>query len=1064
MKTPLSTFKKLSIFLFGLLIALLLFLWLALPGIVQSQAEKFVAEKTGHRLSLSQPEFDLFALRLRIAKLRLTEADGKPLLAFDELLADLSLTSLSRRTLVFDAIKLHGMDVTLVELPDGGLNWQPFINALKSKEDKPDEELPRVHIGSFVLAGGSLDFADQRTATGFVARIEPLDLSLHEISTMPGDKGKFKLAARTSLGAEFQLQGDMMLNPLRISGSFNLTELQLTQLAPYLKNSLPAVPQGLLALSANYSIGNDGNKLAVTVEQLVAKLEGIRMPLQAGDAAGSVIAVDRLELAEGRFDLARQELAVGNIRFDGGKVELPGIEAAPQFLTLTLDKLAVNLAERRIRLGQATLAEGRLQAIRDPRGQLDVLAAFAAKPVNQSAAEQVLPPPAPAASVAPATSPWRYQIDKLDFINLAVALRDAGVQPAAELALDNITLNLVGLSDDLQAPLPLRLAFDVRTGGRLTAEGSVIPAKSAADLKFKLSDLALHPAQPYLARQARLLIAGGQLSMQGKLGYSADRGPDYRGDFTLANLRLTEADGKAGGATSILAWKTLDSQALALTAHRLDIEELRLNGLNTQLVIDKNKNLNLKMLLKSAATEGGTAVAATVAPPAATPFRVNIERLRFRDGALYFADQSLVQPFGTRIHKLRGSISNLSSSDADGPGQVELDGEVGDYGLARALGQVDLFNPTVFMDLKAIFRNVEMSRLTPYVATFAGRKVEAGKLSLDLQYKIKQRQLQGDNLIVIERLTLGERVESASADDLPLDLAIAILQDADGRIELGLPVTGNLDDPQFDYGLIVRKTIASAMGKIVTAPFRALAALFGNGEQDEIVSFEVGAAQLTPPEREKLVRLAGVLAKRPGLVLGVGASYSEADRTALQDLQLRRTVLTRTGQQVTERGDPGPLSTRQPKVQAALERLYAERIGSSFLEAQRVGFLRANPGLKAEGAGGQTISRLSGKLAENKTVAGGESGSAISSPVGADFHAMLFAQLRDTEVVSDERLQLLAQTRSKNMFAALEAAGVGAVRLQQLPAEKGESANGEVPVRLVLDAVKGGGQVGSQAN
>jgi hypothetical protein len=362
------------------------------------------------------------------------------------------------------------------------------------------------------------------------------------------------------------------------------------------------------------------------------------------------------------------------------------------------------------------------------------------------------------------------------------------------------------------------------------------------------------------------------------------------------------------------------------------------------------------------------------------------------------------------------------------------------------------------MDLKAIFRNVEMSRLTPYVATFAGRKVEAGKLSLDLQYKIKQRKLQGDNLIVIERLTLGERVDSPSAEDLPLDLAIAILQDADGRIELGLPVDGNLDDPKFDYGQIVRKTIASAMGKIVTAPFRALAALFGNGEKDEIVSFEVGAAQLTPPEREKLVRLAAVLTQRPGLVLGVGASYSEADRAALQDLQLRRAVLTQAGQQVAERGDPGPLLTRQPKIQVALENLYATRIGSSYVEARRTGFLHANPGQQKEGTRGQTISRLSGKLPEKMSASTRETDSVATAPVGADFHAMLFVQLRDTEVVSDERLQLLAQTRSKNMFAALEAAGVGAVRLQQLPAEKGESVNGEVPVRLVLDAAKGGSQ------
>ncbi len=1045
LKSALPALRKFAIVLAASLLALLLFLWLALPGIVQSQAEKYIADKTGHRLSLSRPQFDPFDLRLRIAKLRLTDADGKPLLAFEELQAELSLSSLARRALVFDAIRLDGLELTLVERPADGLNWLPFIAALKGREDKPDAALPRVYVGKLALANGRVDFADERTGNGFAMRIEPLDLSFDGVSTLPGDQGRFRLAARTSLGARLQLQGELMLDPLAVSGNFDLGDLQLAPLAPYLKHALPAAPQGVLAVAARYRIAHDGKRLTANVDQAVAKLTALRVALPAG--AGAVFAADSVAMADGRFDLAAQELSLASLRCEGGTVELPGIEAAPRFQALTLDRLAVNLAERRARLDRLTLAEGRLQAARDAGGRIDLLAPFAAKPGEPTGAGQV---PSPAATAEAAAPAWRYRIDQLDFDKLAVVLRDVAVRPAAELALDNIMLNIAGVSDDLHAPLPLKLAFDVRSGGRLAAEGNVIPARSAAALRLKLSDLALQPAQPYLARQARLAIAGGRLSLQGKLGYSPDHGPDYRGDFALANLRLHETGDVSREEREILAWKSLDSPALALSAQRLDIEELRLNGLHTRLVIDSNKNLNLKQLLRQDAAE------ARGPKPAADPFHINIELIRFRDGAMYFADQSLVQPFGTRIHKLRGSIGNLSSRDADGPGQVELDGEVGDFGLARALGQVDLFNPTVFMDLKAIFRNVDMSRLIPYVATFAGRKVEAGKLSLDLQYQIKQRQLQGDNRIVIERLTLGERVESSRAGDLPLDLAIAILQDADGRIELGLPVTGNLDDPQFDYGEIVRKTIAGALGKIVTAPFRALAALFGNGEKAEIVSFEAGATQLTPPEREKLVRLAAVLAQRPGLVLGVGASHSEADRAALQSLQLRRAVLAQAGLPVTERGDPGPLTTRQPKIQAALEGLYAVRIGSSQLEAQRAGFLRARSGQAEADGRGQTISRLSGRMPAQIPPGSGAAAAEPAAELAADFHAMLFAQLRDRETVTDERLQALALERSRSVFATLEAAGVAAGRLLELPPEKGESANGEVPIRLVLDTPRGG--------
>ncbi len=188
-----------------------------------------------------------------------------------------------------------------------------------------------------------------------------------------------------------------------------------------------------------------------------------------------------------------------------------------------------------------------------------------------------------------------------------------------------------------------------------------------------------------------------------------------------------------------------------------------------------------------------------------------------------FADYSLILPFGTRIHNLRGSIAGLSNRP-DAVGQIELDGEVDDYGMARAVGHVELGNPTNSLDMRVQFRNVEMTRLTPYMATFAGRKIESGKLSLDLQYKIKQRQLQGENQVIMDKLTLGERVESPTAKDLPLDLAVALLQDSDGRIDLGLPVSGSLDDPEFSYGSLVWKAITNVLTKIVTAPFRALGA------------------------------------------------------------------------------------------------------------------------------------------------------------------------------------------------------------------------------------------------
>lgn len=249
------------------------------------------------------------------------------------------------------------------------------------------------------------------------------------------------------------------------------------------------------------------------------------------------------------------------------------------------------------------------------------------------------------------------------------------------------------------------------------------------------------------------------------------------------------------------------------------------------------------------------ASAVEAAPTAMAPesngakaFPVSIETMRVDNAIVEFADLSLTSQFGTNIHALSGVINGIATNP-NATAQVELDGKVDDYGAARVRGSVKPFKATQFTDLKLSFTNLEMNRLTPYSGKFAGRRIESGKLSLDLEYKIKQRQLAGENKFIINKLKLGEKVDSADAADLPLDLAIAILEVSDELIDLDLPITVSLDDPQFSYGGIVWKAIRNVLGKIVTAPFRALGKLFGgDGDKLEAIVFEAGSATMAPPE------------------------------------------------------------------------------------------------------------------------------------------------------------------------------------------------------------------------
>jgi hypothetical protein len=1059
MNTTFSRFRKPALIVAGIFIAILAFAWLALPAIVQSQAEKFIAEKTGHRLSLARPEINPLALSVRLRDLRLVDPAGAPLLAFSELFVDFSAASLTDRALVFDEIRLDGLNGSLIQRKEGGLNWSPLLEALQSKEPQPESKgLPRFDIRHLRVSGAQMRWTDQRMTPAFATGIEPLDLELTDVSTLPDDAGKFRLTAKTLFGAKLAWTGDLALNPIASSGRIDVGEIDLERLAPLLKDKLPiAPPSGIAAFGADYRITQAGGTLGVSLEKIGLSASALRLQKVAGDTQPQ-LAVDRIEIKEGRFDQGTGQLALGAIALQGNRVEAV-VEGKGRVPLLKLDDIAltdakVDLSRHEATLAALTIKGGGISIRRDAKGRIDLLG------VIDSLAEKSAPTQA-----APASTPWHFRIEHVGLSGLGLVARDETVSPAVELALDNIAVGVDGVSENLKAPLPLKASLDVRSGGRLEIAGKLTPAEPAADLQLKLSNLALKPAQPYVAKFAALDLVGGQASAEGRVIRNA-KNSGYRGSFAVRDLRLNEA----GTKEVFLAWKSLSSSDLELSPTRLEMALLSLDGLDTKLIIDKDKSTNLQRVLRkdhaavppapTSATVPAAVPAAQAAPPAAAAapakteppgFLVNIDRLRFRNGALFFADNSLLLPFGTHIHNLRGSIVGLSSKPA-APGQVELDGEVDEFGLARAVGQVDFFKPTEFMDLKVVFRNVEMTHLTPYSATFAGRKINSGKLSLELEYKIKQRQLLGENRIIIDRLELGERVESATAKDLPLDLAIAILSDSDGRIDLGLPISGSLDDPQFSYGAIVWKAITNVLTKIVTAPFRALGALFGGGgEKIDDIAFEAGATRLTPPEREKLVRLATVLNKRPGLALSVSGTWAEVDRVSLQDLQMRRVVADKSGQPAGAKGDPGPLSTRAPKVQAALESLFADSFGSAELAALKEGFRSANPGQLEESMTGKMMSRLTGLMREKRSLSEAE----VGRLKGADFYAVLFERLRAKQVVPDDALQALAVRRAEYALENLKAAGAPEARIRQGAAAKSETEGREILLKLELGKAGG---------
>jgi hypothetical protein len=260
---------------------------------------------------------------------------------------------------------------------------------------------------------------------------------------------------------------------------------------------------------------------------------------------------------------------------------------------------------------------------------------------------------------------------------------------------------------------------------------------------------------------------------------------------------------------------------------------------------------------------------------------VSIGKVQILDGSANYADFWIQPNFAVGIQTLNGSIDGLSS-DPKSRAKVRLDGKVDRYAPVQIGGEVNLLAAPAYSDIKMSFKGLELTTMTPYSGHFAGYKIDKGKLSVDLSYKVDQRKLVANQRFVLEQLQLGDPVASPDAVHLPLKLAVALLKDRNGVIDIPVPVSGSLDDPQFSIGPIIWKAVVNLLVKVATAPFALLGHLFGGGEELNFIDFPAGSAEIDDAAKQKLTALTKALQERPQLQLDVPIVFSpQLDRPVL---------------------------------------------------------------------------------------------------------------------------------------------------------------------------------------
>ncbi len=526
---------------------------------------------------------------------------------------------------------------------------------------------------------------------------------------------------------------------------------------------------------------------------------------------------------------------------------------------------------------------------------------------------------------------WDFLIRNLKVKKLNVLLRDKSVEPAAEVHIDSIDVLLTNIHPFTKDTTKFKIDFAIREGGSGTVSGIFTQIPIMTELTLDMNAINITETQPYLTKFAYLKINSGAIYANGNIKVfmpeDKELSASYTGTFALNNLSLFDTKKEE----NFLAWEKLKNVGVEVkyTPVSLTVDSILVEELYTRIAIAEDQTINIIDVFEPVMKNTDTT---TVKEKEKLDYKFDIGVINISNSEMYFSDFSLPINFAVRVHALNGSIAGFSSGNPLGA-IIAMEGTVDKYGYAKIEGNMDPFDPLNYTNIAMNFHNIDLVKMSGYSAKFVGYKVEKGKLSLDLEYLIKKGMLTSTNQIFLNKLTLGDEVEGEEGIGLPIKLAIALLKDSDGNIDLDFEVEGDLNDPEISTGKLVWWAVKRTLTTIVTAPFRFLGSLLGlsNGDELEFVDFEVADTSLAPHQIEKLINITKALNERPGLSLGIyGAVDTVSDKYALQKIKFDSLYTARlkkvSGTESITTDFAGQKLRRE-----VLESLYRETYGDSLL-------------------------------------------------------------------------------------------------------------------------------------
>ncbi|RQT38064.1 DUF748 domain-containing protein [Burkholderia cepacia] len=757
-------------------------------------------------------------------------------------------------------------------------------------------------IRHFAIDGGTVNVDDRVPATPTALSLTKLAATLDGFSMQGKTPAKYTLSTSLSRGGDVTAEGTFNLAEKQADSKLTVAALALPALQPYLGEATRArVLDGTLGATVNAKADWGKTPLAAQVADSTVSLKSLK--IATPDAKAPAIVLPDASAKIAKVDVAARTAEIASVDASG----------------LVLD----------------------VQRLKDGRIDLAALA----EPAQASVPKRTVARKAEAAAPS-----WHYRIDALNVKDSSANFTDLSTPRPVKLAIKPLDLSVQKISDDMSKPLPVQLKATLNRKGSLNVTGDVTAQPLKLGLKINGNRLDAAAFEPYFGSALNATIASALLNAQGNLTFAQVKDAPratYRGDVALVDVRMLDK------ATSdpFAGWRSLALTNLKANYDEkgTDVDAARVTFSNFygRVLLDAQGRLNLKDVV---AKETGPAQSLTrdaskgepvplspgVTPPAAAaqqasapaaasatvvvkaaqppqnPVRMHFGELLLQNGRVTYTDNFIKPNYTANLVAIKGTVGAFGT-DSTTSAPVDVAANLAGNGPISIKGSVNPLIEKPALDLTATAHDIELTNLTPYSAKYAGYPITKGKLNVDLHYELANDQLKANNHIFIDQLTFGDHVENDTATKLPVKLAISLLKNTRGQIDVNLPVSGSLSNPEFSVGGLIWRAVLNLIAKAVTSPFSLLAHAFGSGGEDlGYVEFAPGSYQLDDAQQKKLDTVVKMLTEKPSIRLDlIGRVDPAKDTSGLGDAYVERLVRQQKLKDVIGQGESiDPMSVK----------------------------------------------------------------------------------------------------------------------------------------------------------